>query len=106
MIYAAEGESLSKFYGPGSNLTDQITLSSFVAPIIYNVIVVVGVLAFITLILAGFRYVSSAGNEKEIKNATDTITYSLIGLGLAAVAFVFTRILFEVGGFGAIFGDK
>lgn len=95
--------SLSEIYAPGKNLGSNLTLGGYLSPIIQNVIVVVAIFSFITLILAGFRYVASAGNEKEIQNATNTITYSLVGLGLAAVAFIFTRILFSVGGFGTLF---
>ena len=95
--------NLTDLYPVGGNLGESITISQFISPIIQNVSIAIGILSFITLVLAGFRYVANAGNEKEIKNATDTITYSLIGLGLSVLAYWITRILFAVGGFGDIF---
>lgn len=94
---------LSDIYAPGKEIGESATLSGYLAPIIYNIIIVVAVLSFFTIILAGFRYVTNAGNEKEISAASNTITYALIGLGVAAAAFVITRILFTIGGVGGIF---
>ncbi len=94
---------LSSLYEPGGALGTNLTLSDFVGPILQNISVAVGVLSFFTILLAGFRYVSSAGNEKEIQNATNTITYALIGLGLSLISYWFTVLLFKVGGLGDIF---
>lgn len=94
---------LSTIYQPGKNLGSNVTLSGFLGPIIQNVSIVVGILAFITLILAGFRYVSDAGNEKNVQAAANQITYALIGLGLSILAYWITRLLFAVGGAGGIF---
>ena len=95
--------NLSNIYQPGAALGNDVKIADFVSPIIQNVSIAVGILAFITLLLAGFRYVSSAGNEKEVQAASNTITYSLIGLGLSALAYWITRLLFSVGGIGDIF---
>lgn len=103
MSTLAAATPLSEIYTPGSDLGGDVTIASFVSPIIQNVILVVAVLCFFVIVLAGFRYVSSAGNEKEISNASNTLTYALIGLGLAAAAYVVTRVLFGIGGFGGIF---
>lgn len=95
--------NLSDIYQPGALLGSDLTISQFLSPIIQNVSIAVGILSFITLLFAGFRYVSSAGNEKEISNASNTITYALIGLGLSILAYWITRILFAVGGADGIF---
>lgn len=95
--------NLSDIYQPGALLGSDITISQFLSPIIQNASIAVGVLSFITLLFAGFRYVSSAGNEKEVGNAANTITYALIGLGISTLAYWITKILFAVGGAGGIF---
>ena len=39
------------------------------------------------LIIGGFRYVFSQGNEKAVSGAKDTILYSIIGIVVALLAF-------------------
>src|SRR5581483_11907527 len=65
---------------PTGDLNDTITS-------IVNVLtVVVGVAAVIMIIVAGLRYVASAGNPEGAKNARNTILYAVIGLVIVAVA--------------------
>jgi hypothetical protein len=46
----------------------------------------VGVLAVIMLIVGGFRYVTSGGNQENTKNARNTIIYALVGLVIVGLA--------------------
>ena len=48
--------------------------------------VAVGIAAIIMLIIGGFRYVTSAGNQETVKAAKNTIVYALIGLVIVALA--------------------
>jgi len=48
--------------------------------------VAVGIAAVIMLIIGGFRYVTSAGNQETVKAAKNTILYALIGLVIVALA--------------------
>lgn len=48
--------------------------------------VIVGVLAVIMIIYAGFRYVTSGGNPENTKSARNTILYAIIGLVIVAFA--------------------
>lgn len=99
----ALAQPLSQFYSPGQSL-GQGTLADFIQPFITSVTVIAGVAAFFTTIVAGFRYVASAGNAKDIQNATNMLTYSLIGLGIASLAFVATQFFFQLGGIPNVFG--
>jgi hypothetical protein len=47
----------------------------------------VGIVAVLMLIIGGFRYVFSQGNEKAVTGAKDTIVYAIIGIIVALVAF-------------------
>lgn len=47
---------------------------------------VVGVLAVIMIIIAGFRYVTSGGSDEAVKGAKNTILYAIIGLVVVALA--------------------
>jgi ABC-type Fe3+ transport system permease subunit len=46
----------------------------------------VGILAVIMIIYAGFRYVTSGGSDEAVKAAKNTIIYAIIGLVIVALA--------------------
>ena len=62
-----------------------------------TLIFIVGAVSVIVLIIAGLRYVLSAGNASAVTAAKDTILYAVIGivvalLSYALVNFVLTRL--------------
>ena len=72
---------------PGSYATiDQLAI------IFGNVVSVVaavgGLLAFIALIIGGFRYLTAQGDPKAIAAAQGTITWAFIGLALIIIAWL------------------
>jgi heme/copper-type cytochrome/quinol oxidase subunit 2 len=64
------------------------TLTNLIKDIINILSAVVGVVAVIMLIVAGFRYVSSAGNDSAVGSAKNTIVYAVVGLVIVALAQV------------------
>lgn len=63
----------------------------------------IGSLAVIFLIVGGFRYVTSFGNEEQTENAKKIIQFSILGLVITFLAFVIVRIISTVllqGSFG------
>lgn len=52
---------------------------------------VVGVVAVIFAIIAGFKYVTSGGEASAIKSAKDTLLYVVVGLVVAALAQVLVK---------------
>lgn len=68
---------------PGTNtdLTAQVQL------IINLLIGLIAVSAVIMLIIGGFRYVFSQGNDTATKGAKDTILYAIIGIVISILAF-------------------
>ncbi|OVE79232.1 hypothetical protein BVY00_00965 [bacterium G20] len=48
--------------------------------------VAVGVVAVIMVIVGGFRYITSGGNQEGVKTAKNTIIYAIIGLVIVALA--------------------
>ena len=71
----------------GSANAGSTDLTSFIGTIINLMLGVVGVAAVIMLIIGGFRYVFSQGNEKAVSGAKDTILYAIIGIVVAILAF-------------------
>lgn len=47
----------------------------------------VTILAVLFLIWGGLQYLTAAGNEEQVEKAKNTITYALLGLVVAAVAY-------------------
>lgn len=76
--------------GLANNLTAQVTV------IINILIFIIGLVAVIMLIVGGFRYVFSQGNEKSVQGAKDTILYAIIGIVVAVLAFAIVN--FVLGG--------
>lgn len=68
------------------NGTSFESLSDFLYFVINYAITISALVAVGALILSGFRYLLSFGDEKKIKVATSSLVYSLIGLGLVFIA--------------------
>lgn len=66
----------------------QTTLGDTIRKVINVISVLVGAVAVVMIIVAGFRYVTSAGNAETLKNARNTIVYALVGLIIVAFAQV------------------
>ena len=47
----------------------------------------VGILSVIMIIFSGLRYITSAGDASKTKSAQSTLTYSVVGLILAIMAY-------------------
>ncbi len=79
-------------------------LPSFITNAITIIFAAAGLFAFFNLMIAGFSYISAAGDEKKIQAATTSINMSLLGLavmvGAAAVTGIVSFLLF--GDAGAI----
>ncbi|MBI2798403.1 hypothetical protein HYX70_03885 [Candidatus Saccharibacteria bacterium] len=64
-----------------------VPLTTQVAQITNTLLIVIGVVAVIMLIVGGFRYIFSQGDEKQVKGAKDTILFSIIGIVVALLAY-------------------
>lgn len=69
-----------------SNPKASSDFTGLVAKIVNIMSVLVGAVAVVMIIVAGFRFVASAGNETAVAGAKKTIVYSLVGLLIVAVA--------------------
>lgn len=71
------------------------TDSSEIALILDILFAIIGAIALLIITIAGFRYIVSRGESKEIAGAKNAILYAVIGLVLAILAF--TIVNFVVG---------
>lgn len=54
---------------------------------------VIGAVAVIMIIVAGFKYVTSNGNPQAVESAKSTILYSVIGIVVAILAYAIVRFI-------------
>ncbi|UOG67143.1 hypothetical protein LRM49_03730 [Candidatus Nanosynbacter sp. HMT-352] len=53
----------------------------------------VGILSVAMIIFSGFRYITSAGDAAKTKSAQTTLTYSIVGLIVAVLAWVIVKMI-------------
>lgn len=75
--------------------TDNAT--SMITIVINTLLWVLGIIAVIMIIIGGIRYTTSNGDSSGLKSAKDTITYAVIGLVVAILAYSIVN--FVVGRF-------
>lgn len=59
----------------------------------------IGIALFIMLLIGGFKYLTSGGDPKAMESAKSTLTYAIIGIVLAACAYLFLAFVEYLTGF-------
>jgi len=67
------------------------TVDSTLKTIVNLLSIIVGAVAVIMIIIAGFKFVTSGGSAEKVTGARNTIVYSIIGLVIVALAQVIVR---------------
>jgi hypothetical protein len=73
----------------GTEATTQI--NNIIHTIVNLLSAIVGVVAVIMIIVGGFRYITSGGNDTSVTSAKNTILYAIIGLVVVALAQLIVR---------------
>jgi hypothetical protein len=68
-------------------LGDQ-TLSAFLLRILQGLLSIVGAASLVMIVVNGFRYITSAGNEEQMAKAKAGLTWAVLGFLTALLAFV------------------
>jgi ABC-type Fe3+ transport system permease subunit len=74
------------------------TIAPIIQSIVNTLLFVIGTVSVIMIIVGGIRYTTSNGDAGRVKQAKDTILYSVVGLVVALSAFVIVN--FVVNQFG------
>lgn len=82
-------------YDPGGVPTD---LGSAILGIVEVSLLLVGVLALGFIVYGGFRYMTARGDEREVEEAKNILTYSVIGIVVIGLAFAIVRFVFQTLG--------
>jgi len=75
----------------GGAIAQNEDILEVVFKVINWILLVVGAAAVLFLIIGGFRYITSAGNETQVEGAKNTMTYAIIGLVIVLLAYVIAR---------------
>ncbi|HOX96399.1 MAG TPA: hypothetical protein PLI45_03375 [Candidatus Woesebacteria bacterium] len=100
-VYAAV--NISEEYAPASALGgEKATLSTLINPIITNVLIISGLAALVVILFAGFAFISAGGDKAKTAQASQMLTYGIIGLVVVVGAFLLTRLMGSIFGFNFI----
>lgn len=77
--------------GKGTNCGDPGFFSGIVGTIVSVLTFIVGGISVIMLVIGGIRYAVSGGDPQGIKGAKDSIIYAIVGLVVAASAYLLVR---------------
>ncbi len=82
---AVERPKIDNPVGNGTNL------GSVLGVVINGLLLFAGAVAVLFLIIGGFRYIVSTGNEQQVAGAKNTILYAILGLIIIFIAFVLVK---------------
>lgn len=82
---------------PPAPLTE---LETVFTSVVTGLLALGGTTLFIMLLSAGFKFLTSGGDQKGIESAKNTITNSILGLVLLASSFLILRIIGQFTGTG------
>jgi hypothetical protein len=89
------GSNLQFTDTPGQCSTASSDATTKINNIVHTVVnllsAVVGIVAVIMIIVGGFRYITSGGNDTSVTAAKNTILYAIIGLVVVAMAQIIVR---------------
>lgn len=95
------GPTLQSFFGRGQSL---YTLGGIVTDLLNWALSLAGIVAFIFLIVGGFKYLTAQGDQKAIAGAQQTIFGAVIGLLIVFVSYWVVKILETLLGVDIISG--
>jgi len=95
-----EGEQVEIPYPEGFKFSGgQSTLGAVVSEALKYLYPLAGLILFGIIIFAGFQYLTSAGNEEQMKKASSMLTNAIIGFVILFVSFWLMKLLQFVFGF-------
>lgn len=84
---------VGKIVAPGTIVDSPDKVGPFIGTVITFLTVVAGLYALIQLMLGGFGFITSAGDKGKVKESTDRMLYSVIGLVVIAMSFIIASIV-------------
>lgn len=79
----------------GGNCTDSGQVNKLIKTVIEILSMIVGIVAVIMIIVAGFKYITASGDAGSIASAKTTLIYAIVGLVVAALAQVIASFVLD-----------
>ncbi|MDP1743810.1 MAG: hypothetical protein Q8L51_03405 [Candidatus Amesbacteria bacterium] len=87
------GDYWKKFYYLLFPSLADVAVSTLISRLALFLVAISGTVFLVKMIMAGYAYLTSAGDQTKIQNATKEITNALIGLVIVVAAFFIVQIL-------------
>ena len=84
------------YFGLGAGPAGQTTVGDLVTNVLQILLLVAGSVAVVFLVLGGFRYITSRGNEEATESAKKTMTAAIVGLVVIIMAFAAVYIVSQL----------
>jgi len=81
-----------KIFGPKNN-SAQEALGAVITNIVQFLLLIVGIIAFVMFVVAGFQYLTAGGNEETVEKARTTMINTIIGIVVIAIAYIIVRFI-------------
>jgi hypothetical protein len=79
-----------EFYNPLGKVN---TIPALIVQATKIILALTGMLAVLFIIIGGLRYITSGGSPEAVKSAKNTVTYAIIGLVIAVMAFAIVNVV-------------
>jgi hypothetical protein len=86
-------DQVLKGLGETGNNCREKPLTDVIAAAVGILSLIVGIVAIISIILAGFKYITSGGDSNKVGNAKQTLIYALVGVLVAALAQILVHFI-------------
>ena len=73
--------------------TDETTLASNLGLIVNTILSLLGVVFIVLIVIAGFKWMTASGNEKQVEEARKNITNAIIGLVITVASYAIWRLV-------------
>jgi len=93
LIDSANNAGLTDQTDP-TNVDSKAEVRSIITQIVGYILALVGVVLLLQIILSGYSWMISGGNEEKIKKAKEKIVSSIIGLAIIMIAYVLVSAIF------------
>lgn len=99
VLAATPTSTVCETLGSNSDCSDtpdgSVSINSAITTVITLLSFIVGIVAVIMVITAGFKYVTAGGDSNKITSAKNTLIYAIIGVAIAVLAQVIVHFVLE-----------
>ena len=92
IIYAA-APKWSGLEGPDKDVASIASLTSLFKNAVTGITAFAGVVLFVVIVMAGFTFLFSGGDAKQLEKAKNTFTYAILGLIVIVCAYLILQLI-------------